>query len=517
MASLGLLLATLALAPAQVPASSDVAEESCRHVLEQASTAFLWCGCDAARLTPRTVAEAFAPILWFSSDEPFLPRGFGHGDDTINIPTAFPLDRRADGAVVYYMLSETYGNGRAADPIPGCDAPAALDMRTLDRLELIYFFYYPADRGVGGHRHDFEKLGLDVRLRRVEVGGKACYKASLFQATAYAHALNWMSNRLRLPQAPERSWEDAMAKDAAARAAELSLEMSRERVLPLTLLVEEGKHGVCTDRNADGVYNPGYDVNRYVNEAWGLRDNLGSSRVGARFVADMAKIRDPRYRLFPALNADDPARASRLRQIYECSARKEWDPRHVYELRLADSGLCRAAPGDPAPHKIPETCREHHFGGPTRRNPLLPERSFLHELVSFGVVVDDRVRASVAAGFWNMPFTHDWLGLRLTYPWRADLFYLPSASRTLDWYLVLATTRPPWLITEAGLKLRMTTRNARVFGGPLRWPAFMGLRVGLQTGPPGPNLVREGPSEASRGVFDRRSVRLVIEVGGGTW
>ena len=48
-------------------------------------------------------------------------------------------------------------------------------------------------------------------------------------------------------------------------------------VFPIRVLVEEGKHASILDRNADGVYTPGYDVNARVNDAWGLRDVLGSS------------------------------------------------------------------------------------------------------------------------------------------------------------------------------------------------------------------------------------------------
>ena len=40
----------------------------------------------------------------------------------------------------------------------------------------------------------------------------------------------------------------------------------------VTLLVEEGKHAVAPDRNADGVYTPGYDVNKRIKDAWGVRD-----------------------------------------------------------------------------------------------------------------------------------------------------------------------------------------------------------------------------------------------------
>jgi hypothetical protein len=68
----------------------------------------------------------------------------------------------------------------------------------------------------------------------------------------------------------------------------------------VTVLVEEGKHASVPDRNADGVYTPGYDVNLRVNDAWGLRDVFGSAvLLGARYTASMSKPRTSRFRLLP--------------------------------------------------------------------------------------------------------------------------------------------------------------------------------------------------------------------------
>lgn len=57
------------------------------------------------------------------------------------------------------------------------------------------------------------------------------------------------------------------------------LNVAADTRLPMTLLVEEGKHASCPDRNADGAYTPGYDVNVHVNDAWGVRDVFGSGRL----------------------------------------------------------------------------------------------------------------------------------------------------------------------------------------------------------------------------------------------
>ena len=55
-----------------------------------------------------------------------------------------------------------------------------------------------------------------------------------------------------------------------------TLGVDGETSLPVHILVEEGKHASCTDRNADGHYTPGFDVTERVNDAWGVRDTLGT-------------------------------------------------------------------------------------------------------------------------------------------------------------------------------------------------------------------------------------------------
>ena len=64
--------------------------------------------------------------------------------------------------------------------------------------------------------------------------------------------------------------------------------------------MEEGKHASCTDRNGDGIYTPGYDVNIDATDAWGVRDIIRSGRVPASsFRAEMAKPRREKDRICP--------------------------------------------------------------------------------------------------------------------------------------------------------------------------------------------------------------------------
>ena len=97
--------------------------------------------------------------------------------------------------------------------------------------------------------------------------------------------------------------------------------------LPMHLLVEEGKHAVATDKNGDGVFTKGYDVNVRINDAWGARDII---RTGLLFSGGyeswMTKVRRPEHRVLPPLPED-----SRLRTIM---ARRHPGVRNaVYALR----------------------------------------------------------------------------------------------------------------------------------------------------------------------------------------
>ncbi len=65
-----------------------------------------------------------------------------------------------------------------------------------------------------------------------------------------------------------------------------SLVIDKYTRFPITLLAEEGKHASCTDKNGDGYYTPGYDVNRqerflempsFVRHPYTYRCCLGSN------------------------------------------------------------------------------------------------------------------------------------------------------------------------------------------------------------------------------------------------
>ena len=60
----------------------------------------VWYGLDST-MTIQKFAEACAPILWFSPDEPLLMDAEGK---EIRIPEAFPFESTPDAPVVYYRL-----------------------------------------------------------------------------------------------------------------------------------------------------------------------------------------------------------------------------------------------------------------------------------------------------------------------------------------------------------------------------------------------------------------------------
>jgi len=228
----------------------------------------VWLG-DSSTLTFAEIAAYVAPILWFSPDEPLLngrerPAG-------IDIPMAFPFQDDPGRPVVYYRVRDVSlgsESGPALTPDPADRGRTAVHLDRVTTLDIDFFFYYPSEEGLGGHVHDVESLEVKVVVLRQPRCEECRYGLALIQANALAHGLSWYDN---------------------------TLETDRDTVFPLTILVEEGKHASCTDKNGDGYYTPGYDVNKRVNDAWGVRDVM---RTGALFTGGfeswLAKVRRPR-------------------------------------------------------------------------------------------------------------------------------------------------------------------------------------------------------------------------------
>ena len=232
----------------------------------------------------------------------------------IRVPAAFPFEAQPDSPVVYYeatFLAQLPNAAQAAIQLDATDKGASiLHFDSMSALTIKYLAYFPEESGVGDHQHDVEPTELRLVVGRANGAlarrlGYVCdstdYLVVVARATGEAHGNPWYYN---------------------------VMEVDRETALPIHILVEEGKHGMATDRNADGYYTPGYDVSFRMNDAWGVRDTIrGGNLFTGSFEAWMAKVRRPEHRVLPPLPADSPlhARLAELGEVPSANA--------VYELR----------------------------------------------------------------------------------------------------------------------------------------------------------------------------------------
>lgn len=558
-----LVLAAAVSVPSQVPASSSRrGPRACQELREQIGGRARWCaesgaGRPSARQVPLAdIAQRFAPILWFSPNEPLLwadpgaikkkwqDAGAGRhrscslenipGGSTIRIPHRLPGDDQ-DGPAVYYQLIE-YDRGR--DPFD--PKTETVDLTDLHEIHLRYFFYYLCDIGANAHPDDLEALQFTLRVVR----DGECRRLEIAHITGFAHGLEWVYNRLAV-EAPRRS--------GGAKSARLL--KAGDLLLPVTVLVEEGKHASSPDRNGDGVFTPGYDVNERVAEAWGVRDNFGSGLIVPKYHAEDSKRRDPDHRIFPGgLDAGDPL----LEYYRDCSSPAETWPVAGSARDAASGEDARDASGQAAPtyalqsaHAVPDLASaqglgDGDFGDRPRRHDFLREKaSVLVHRTSINARWDQPVKFAVGdsgkglRARWPNQLTLTlpgirpgplpvWLAARGTFNidrteltphrfQRIDVLVLPSAARWFDSYIALwgySRGENAQLLPEVGYRIRLVSKEP-----PFRFPRglaqivpLLGLRVGLRL-PSLPRLLgidRPGQDGA-------RAVRIVVEFGGGAF
>jgi hypothetical protein len=235
---------------------------------EKLPVGMIWCGRSAKPLV-EDLAVLSAPILWFSPDEPLRLSGR-------KIPENLP-GHNVEGPIVYYRISQlTLNPATGKNEYQFNDNSEDVDLTRVDGLTLRYYFYYSQDIGFNRHAHDLESIRLDVRFSRRDPSGEklarqtsdGIYVAQIEKVIGAAHGVTWYYNQLDVPEGTS---------------------------LPITILVEEGKHASSPDRNADGHYSPGYDVNKRLNDAWGVRDLIGSGELGnVGYEGSMTKPRDPK-------------------------------------------------------------------------------------------------------------------------------------------------------------------------------------------------------------------------------
>lgn len=493
--------AAWALAPAMAQDSAPPGADCCRQERFSDRYGLLWTGKDQTMTIGRLAAYA-APVLWFSPDEPLLRLGRKKGKAKgreILIPEPFPFDDNPGKPVVYYRVRRILQ--RIDEPGAGTyledeeiRANSLVDLKKVGGIDLDFFFYYSMDMGGGAHVHDVEYVETRLAVGRTP-GCEECPRTlGLMRVTGKAHGIKWYDNTLTV--------------NATAR-------------LPIHILVEEGKHASCTDRNADGHFTPGYDVTERVNDAWGVRDTLGTGTFfTGNYQSWMTKTRMPDTRVLPPLPEDSP-----LREEYTEAGVYAPD-NAIYELRPYPTAE-RATPdlepyiadkGDPNwPEVEPDTDLKK-FGN------WLEDESFIKSWavslradgnlgvsLAFPLLIVKNVQDPLGGGwFVNRIYFKD-KDLR-DFGWM--LHYTGSASRWVDGYISAGweydvfdsdamggTGSRNLFVSETGIKLRVNIHHT-----PAKFLAklgtdFWGLRVGIRT--------------TDLWSFDQ--IGYVIEFGGGSW
>ena len=243
----------------------------------------VWVGQEPS-VSVKEIALRVAPILWFTGEEP-------HNLDGHLTPMVLPCDDGYREPTVYYQRTDV---NRDSDTL-------TLQERV---LTLEYYFYYLWDYGARCHSNDLESVSMRLSMRELDKPAGS-YAVSLDSVVGAAHGSPWYANRLDLSKGVD--------------------DMS----LPPTLLVEEGKHAVAPDRNADGWYTPGYDVNDMPNDAWGVRDVMGSGYAwGNAYRTHMTKPRHGKHRIMANAN-------HRQHTLWSSSYNSTWWklPERTYSLR----------------------------------------------------------------------------------------------------------------------------------------------------------------------------------------
>jgi hypothetical protein len=296
-----------------------------------------------------------------------------------------------------------------------------------------------------------------------------------------------------------------------------TLMMDPDTRFPLTILVEEGKHASCTDKNGDGYYTPGYDVNQRVNDAWGVRDIIrGGGLFSGGFESWFAKVRVPKDRVVPPLPEDSPNRAYLAREARKTGGLA------VYELRPFPRPELAASD----PHLVPFIADKGSPDWPEIKVPepigelgrALYSKSFGKSL-SLSARMDGDLGVSLIFPLFivknfNEPLAGGWLVNRVYLKdhrlrdFGYNVLYTHSASRWIDGYFSLGVERDEeddgqsqlYWCAESGFKFRANIRHSALrFLAPIT--DFWGIRIGTKVD----------------GLLPVTQVGLVIEVGTGAF
>ncbi len=465
----------------------------------------VWWGTQAQMPVAQLVSYA-APILWFSPDEPSLAEASGAD---IRVPTPFPGDSVPDHPVLYYQIDALWTRpgekGSAVLRNPEGPGQNSVELSKVAIFDLSYFAYFPTEEGLGAHPHDIEPAEFRMTvipstwegLKKWIPGGPRCSRPTnvlvVTRVSAKAHGLVWFWN---------------------------VLDVDQYVAFPFHLLVEEGKHALATDKNGDGVFTKGYDVNRRINDAWGTRDII---RTGTLFSGSyeswMAKTRLPQHRIFPPLPDDSPLR-SNLRRRMAGGRYVTYELRPFPPITIAgeDHGLAHLM----VDKEVPNWPTEKPMQNLQRWGKQIEEGGVLKSL-SIGLRADGDLGLVWVFPFFIVkhleePMTGGYIVQRMylkddhfhDFGWTA--LYTPSASRWLDTYLSagaeldrsrdsIGTTVGQWgFVFETGIKFRVNINETPL--KPLNFfTDYWGLRLGIK----------------NRGFFDIDHLSYVFEFGAGAF
>jgi hypothetical protein len=465
------------------------------------------------QMTLERLAQYLAPVYWFSPDEPLL-RGAEGAD--IRIPEAFPFEEQPAGPVVYYQFGQMV---TVAAGVEGFDETAVaivrdsanpgnavVDFERVVAFTMHFWAYFGSEEGLGAHIHDIEGAEFRLTVLRDHSGwvkensaaqcAERNYIILVSRVSGLAHGVVWFWN--------------VSETDIDSR-------------FPMHLLVEEGKHALATDKNSDGYFTPGFDVSRYVNDAWGIRDNMrtGALATGG-YQSWMTKVRQDPHRVAPPLPEDSPLRPRLERRGYYDGSLA------VYELRPFPP--TEMAEGDP-----------HHLANFFKDKEVLdwPETHEVRTLsdyttwldtdlvvksLSIALLLDGDVGASfvfplLVVKNFEVPAAGGFLVHRMylkdnylrDFGWQ--LMYVPSASRWVDTYFAAGAehdrdrdstgveTLNKWdFVLETGFKFRFNLSHS-----PMKFLSvltdFWGFSAGIK----------------NYGFFDINRLTYVFQVGAGVW
>jgi hypothetical protein len=450
------------------------------------------------------IASYLAPVYWFSPDEPLL--NDAEGADVM-IPEALPFENAPNRPVVYYQFDNILVDETMEETALERDdrnrGNSMVDFEALGAFKLHFYAYFSQETGLGAHQHDIEAaefkavvIRSDGEFVRENTDAECVelnYMLLVTRVSAKAHGIIWFWN---------------------------VIDTDNETRFPMHLLVEEGKHGLATDKNSDGYYTPGYDVSRHINDAWGTRDVISQGTlVSGGYQAWMTKVRHPQHRALPPQPQGSIGRARLDRRGY-------YDiPYAEYELRPFPSQ--ERAAGDPGLLHFMED--KEVPGWPEVRTGQSVEDVL--DWVDEGSVVKSLAISLYTDGDLGFSFTFPFFIIKNLEPeissgfvvWRLYLkdqglrdfgimaMYVPSASRWIDTYFAAGyewyeegpkgqSQKFDDFVLETGLKFRV-----QIGSSPIKFLTFLtdfwGFRVGIK----------------NYGFTDIERLTYVLEFGAGAW